>query len=174
MADLLTLNTLNHLCAAGLALLFALLLNYKPKIEETEMTNKFVQVVERIGEDVVKVVEFPFTEGAKIVSFIKAADKDAPAVIAAFDGLIAAGKNIGADATVELAADGTNFPEYLALAKDCVTFGKYFKTTFWPTIEKAFEDAKTATKVPDPAAPAAPASAVVAQPGPGLSTVVPQ
>lgn len=147
---------------------------------------KFIQVIEKIGEDVVHVVEFPFTMGNKLQALIHTGQADLPALATAFDGLLKAGELVGADAAIEIAADGTNIPEYLVAAKDSVSFFKYFKGTFIPAIETLVKDVKDDLVKPAAAvtattgdagsatasAPAAPAPAP--QPGPGLTEVVPQ
>ena len=179
------LLVLTHFCAIGLGVLITLALipKLKPKPEERPMSNKFIQVVEKIGEDVAKVVEFPLTYGGKLVALIHAGQTDLPAIVSAFDGLVKAGEGVAADAAIEITADGTNLPEYMAAAKDAVSFGSYFKTTFLPAIEQAFTDAKVAivgtpaVVVPAAAAVADAASADAAgelQPGPGLHNTVPQ
>lgn len=178
------LLTLTHLAAAGLGAL-AVLLPLKPQSTKraSKMSDKFIQVVEKVGEDIAKVVTFPFTTGSKLVALLHTAQVDGPSVASAIDGLIQLGSSVALDAGVELAADGTNLPEYLKAGEDAKTFFLYFKQTFLPTVEKLIADSKqdfSTTSDPAPAttagaaAPApAPAAAAVVQTGPGLHTVVP-
>ena len=125
---------------------------------------KFIQVIEKIGLAVAHAVELPFSYGGKIVALVKSAEDDAPAIIAAFDGLVKAGSVVGVDTALEVSADGTNLPEYLVVAKDSVAFAAYFKNVFLPTIEQLFNDVKTDVGAGAPsgsgaAPPAAPAPA---------------
>ena len=170
------LLVLTHLAMAGLGAL-AVLLRLKPKSTEGAKSMSFIQVIENIGKDIVKVAEFPVTTGGKLVALLKTAQVDGPALVAALDGLVAEGAKVGADLTIEVAADGTNIGEYVAGFNDVKAFFTYFKGTFLPAVEKMIADTKqdfSATQNPAVAVAgtvaAAPAPAVAAvQAAPGLN-----
>ena len=129
---------------------------------------KFLQVLEDIGEGVEAVAKFPFTTGGKLVALIKTEQADAPALISAVDGLIAAGAALGGDAAIEIAADGTNIGEYIKALNDAKTFAAYFKGTFLPAVEKIISDAKqdfAPSSDPAPAKAAGPAASAPAPSG---------
>jgi hypothetical protein len=178
---MIALLTFTHLAALGLGALAALLFT-EPKSTKGVTKMAFLQVVEKIGEGIVKVFEYPVTEGGKIIALIKTAQVDGPKAAGLIDGLLAAAEPLGADAAVELAADGTNIGEYVKGLKDGEALVAYVKSTFMPGIKGIIADAKQdfgVTKNPVPVtaagpAPAAPAPAVgAADSAPGLHKVVP-
>jgi hypothetical protein len=118
-----------------------------------------MNVFQKIGAFFTDVVTF----GEKLGVIFTQLQADSPELRTALTGLVSKLEAVGGDATLEIASDGSNLPEYFALANDSVAAVKYFRASVLPVIEQVYAQLK-GDFAPAPAAPAAaaPAAAVAA------------
>lgn len=140
-------------------------------------------VIEKVGDDVLHVFEWPFKNAAELERFIVTAIKEEGPARDAVVGLVLQVKTVVFDCGKDIAADGINLPADLQTIKDLQGMGSYFKNTFLPEAEKVWGELKSdagngtaAASAEDPA----PASASVpdatgdsAAKTPGLHNTVP-
>lgn len=139
--------------------------------------------LEKVGEDVLHVIEWPFKNAVEVSEFIADTIKDEPAVKQAIGELITQAKPVLSDLGDDVAEKGLNLPEDVQTLQDLQAFGSYFKNTFLPVIVAAYKDYKgivdasassTTTSAAASPAQATATAQVQAQTGPGLHTVVPE
>jgi hypothetical protein len=129
--------------------------------------------VEVAAKDMVKVVEWPFKNGAEVIRALEVALKDAPEAKAAVLGLVKQFMVISPDVISAIAADGFNLPRDLQAVADVKEFFAYFVSTFLPEVKSIVGDIESIAPAA-PAAAAAPAEAPAAAPAvPGLHNSVP-
>ncbi len=94
---------------------------------------------EKIAKDTLHVIEWPFVNVTKFVTLLDQAIKDAPAVKAAIVGLVAAAERAISDTTTAVEGKGVNVPADILAVTDAETFFSYFKHTFLPAVESAYQ-----------------------------------
>lgn len=119
--------------------------------------------VEDAGKGIKDAVEYAIVDPVgftvKAIAVLKAANADTPAVKTAFEGLFTQANNLEGAISSEIAAKGTNIPEYVTLFNEAKALIDYIKGTFVPVVEKTYADLKAGANTPSPtAAPAAPAA----------------
>ena len=135
-----------------------------------------ITVIKKIGEEVVSIVEWPFTHAAMLVDLFKEAGPVKDAIV----GLVQRFEAIGADTLTDVADKGLNVDSDLQTFKDIQALFAYYKSTFQPAIASAWKTLQggaSATAVSPTAVSPAPAAATagtqdVPQTGPGLHTTV--
>lgn len=131
------------------------------------------EAIGHVGEDILKGIEWPFVNAAKISAVIGDTLKDEPEVKQVIVQLVQKAESVTPDFVTAIGANGINVSADLKSLADVQTFFQYFKNTFLPVIEKAYaeikKDVQTATAAPSSPAPAAAELTT----GPGLHNVVP-
>ena len=112
--------------------------------------------IEKIGEDILKVVEDPFKFVAKATKVIATVVKDDPQAKTIITQVVTLSSAIGVDGATILAAKGIVNPEqYLATLQAVEALGAYIKSTVVPFVEQVYGEVVTDVEAPAPAAPAA-------------------
>lgn len=129
-----------------------------------------MNVFEKVGEDILHVVEYPFVHGEKLVDLLEAALKNEPAVQTAITGLIKQVGALTADGAIAISARGVDLPDDLATLAAAQVLWGYVTKTFIPEIEAAY---RAIASIVDPASqPKASAPAAVSTVAPGTVSVI--
>lgn len=122
--------------------------------------------VEDAGKGIKDAVEYavvdPVGFTVKAIAVLKAANADSPAVKAAFEGLFTQANTLEGAISTEVAAKGTNIPEYVTLFTEAKALIAYIKGSLIPVVEKTYADLKAGVNTPSPDAPAPAATTAAA------------
>jgi hypothetical protein len=138
------------------------------------MPNKIVQDLEKAGEKIIAVVDWPVKHAEMICEFMADAKKDYPATEAAIVKTVELIEQLGPDAVTAIAAKGLDIPEDGKVEGDVQALFAYIKDTLLPAIEADYADfRKLKTEAAAPAPPAAGAPDPAAGAGPQVHTQTP-
>jgi hypothetical protein len=97
---------------------------------------------EKIGEDILHGVEWPFKHGVQFVELMDTAIKNEPAAKAAIIGLVKQILALTGAITPAAAAEGTNLSLDTVVVTDAESLWQYVKTVFIPEAEAVFTEVK--------------------------------
>jgi len=99
--------------------------------------------LEHIGEDVVKVIEFPITFAEKATKILATAEQLDPSLKANIALLLTKAEAIASASTAVAAGDGVNFAADATAVADIGAFFTFVKATIVPELETAYAAIKT-------------------------------
>ena len=97
-------------------------------------------VIETIGKDIVKGIEFPFIYTAKAVKVLDSAITDSPEIKAAIIELIKQVEGVIGDVSLDVASKGFDLASDAKTLADAEAFFGYFKSTFCPLVAKVYSE----------------------------------
>jgi uncharacterized Rossmann fold enzyme len=102
--------------------------------------------IEKFGEDVLKVVEFPFKYTAQVARVLDSAIADSPEIKGAVIELIKEAETVIGDGSASVAQKGINLQSDAATLAAAEAFFLYFKGTFCPLVAKIYAEVQADLK----------------------------